>query len=167
METLYGLFCGDLGGGLEDGIQALLGLTGMGDAAMPISLEDLLRVLKRRNQLELEDRLGATCWERVLRWAARDPAAGQTQAEVAKLWRIQQPSVSQTLQQLTAAGALPRCGREPIQYLLTGTTRLVGVFWVGTQGASFASSRATWLGRLSHRGNGIQLLDHLRVNICC
>lgn len=130
VETLYGLFRGNLRGmlkSLEEGIQALLGLTIMGDAAMPVSLDDLLPVLKRRNQLELEGRLGITCWERVLRWAAMDPAARQTQAELARLWRIRQPSVSQTLQQLTAAGAveaLPRCGREPIQYLLTGTTRL-------------------------------------------
>jgi hypothetical protein len=35
--------------------------------------------------------------------------------------------VSQTLQQLTASGAveaLPRKGRDPIQYMLTGTARL-------------------------------------------
>ena len=130
VEQLYGVFRGDLRGllkSLEDGMQALLGLAAMGDAAMPISLDDLLPALKRRNQLELQRRLGATYWERVLCWAATDPAATQTQAELAMLWRIQQPSVSQTLQQLTVAGAveaLPRCGREPIQYLLTGTTRL-------------------------------------------
>ena len=130
VEQLYGLFRGDLRGllkSLEDGIQALLGLTTVGDAAMPITLEDLLPVLKQRNQAELAERLGATGWERLLFWAGVDPAARQTQAALARLWRIQQPSVSQTLQQLVAAGAveaLPRCGREPIQYLLTGAARL-------------------------------------------
>ena len=130
MEQLYGLFRGDLRGmlkSLEDGLQDLLGLTIVGEEARPIGLEDLGAVLKRRNRLELEERLGGTCWERVLRWVATDPTARRTQAELAKLWRIQQPSVSQTLQQLTGAGAveaLPRSGREPIQYLLTGTTRL-------------------------------------------
>ena len=130
VEQLYGLFRGDLRGmlkSLEDGLQDLLGLTLVGEEARPIGLEDLGAVLKRRNRLELEERLGGTCWERVLRWAATDPTARRTQAELAKLWRIQQPSVSQTLQQLTGAGAveaLPRSGREPIQYLLTGTTRL-------------------------------------------
>ena len=130
VEQLYGLFRGDLRGmlkSLEDGLQDLLGLTIVGEEARPIGLEDLGAVLKRRNRLELEERLGGTCWERVLRWAATDPTARRTQAELAKLWRIQQPSVSQTLQQLTGAGAveaLPRSGREPIQYLLTGTTRL-------------------------------------------
>ncbi len=120
VEQLYGLFRGDLRGllkSLEGGMQALLGLAAMGDAAMPISLDDLVLVLKQRNQLELQRRLGRTCWERVLCWAATGPAATQTQAELAMLWRIQQPPVSQTLQQLTAAGAveaLPRRGREPI-----------------------------------------------------
>jgi DNA-binding transcriptional ArsR family regulator len=43
------------------------------------------------------------------------------------LWAVKQPSVSQTLQQLIEAGAveaLPRRGREAIQYLMTGTARL-------------------------------------------
>ena len=130
VEQLYDLFRGDLRGMLKslgDGMQELLGLTIVGDAALPVGLDDLLPVLRQRNQLELKDRLGAMCWERLLRWAAADPAAQQTQAELARLWHIQQPSVSQTLQQLTAAGAveaLPRCGRDPIRYLLTGTTKL-------------------------------------------
>jgi hypothetical protein len=54
-------------------------------------------------------------------------AALQTQAQLVEVWQIKQPSVSQTLQQLIEAGAveaLPRRGREPIQYLMTGTARL-------------------------------------------
>jgi DNA-binding transcriptional ArsR family regulator len=44
-----------------------------------------------------------------------------------ELWQVRQPTVSQTLQQLIEAGAveaLPRRGREAIQYLMTGTARL-------------------------------------------
>ena len=55
-------------------------------------------------------------------------AALQTQAQLVEVWQIKQPSVSQTLQQLIEAGAveaLPRRGREPIQYLMTGPARLV------------------------------------------
>ena len=51
----------------------------------------------------------------------------QTQAQLVELWQVKQPSVSQTLQQLIEAGAveaLPRRGREAIQYLMTGTARL-------------------------------------------
>jgi len=43
------------------------------------------------------------------------------------LWGVSQSAVSQTLQQLTTAAAveaLPRKGRDPIQYMLTGTARL-------------------------------------------
>ena len=56
-----------------------------------------------------------------------DPATIQTQAELVELWQVKQPSVSQTLQQLIEAGAveaLPRRGREAIQYLMAGTARL-------------------------------------------
>jgi Mn-dependent DtxR family transcriptional regulator len=56
-----------------------------------------------------------------------DAAAVQTQAQLVELWQVKQPSVSQTLQQLIEAGAveaLPRRGREAIQYLMTGTSRL-------------------------------------------
>ena len=60
-------------------------------------------------------------------WAQVDAASIQTQAQLVELWQVKQPSVSQTLQQLIEAGAveaLPRRGREAIQYLMTGTARL-------------------------------------------
>jgi hypothetical protein len=84
-------------------------------------------VLRQRNQRELEDQLGPTAWERLLVWGNRDPEAREIQIGLKTLWNISQPAVSQTLQQLIAVGAveaLPRKGREPIQYLLTGTARL-------------------------------------------
>ncbi|MGA1064110.1 MAG: hypothetical protein ACO3TC_07145, partial [Burkholderiaceae bacterium] len=76
------------------------------DGAAPVGMDDLLLVLRQRNQQELKDQLGPTAWERLLAWGNRD---------------------SQTLHQLTASGAveaLPRKGRDPIQYMLTGTARL-------------------------------------------
>ena len=74
---------------------------------------------------ELQKQLGDTAWERLLGWAKEDSASTQTQ--LVDLWQVKQPSVSQTLQQLIEAGAveaLPRRGREAIQYLMTGTARL-------------------------------------------
>ena len=132
VERLYQLFRGDLRGmlkALEDGMTALLGLTApaSGDGAAPVGMDDLLLVLRQRNQLELEDQLGPTAWERLLVWGNRDPEAREIQIGLKTLWNISQPAVSQTLQQLIAVGAveaLPRKGREPIQYLLTGTARL-------------------------------------------
>jgi DNA-binding transcriptional ArsR family regulator len=84
-------------------------------------------VLRQRNQQELKDQLGPTAWERLLAWGNRDPEALEIQTALMTLWGVSQPAVSQTLQQLTAAGAveaLPRKGRDPIQYVLTGTARL-------------------------------------------
>ena len=127
---LYELFRGDLRGmlkALEDGITALLGLTIAGAEVAPVGLEDLLLTLLQRNQAELQEQLGDTAWERLLAWAQVDAAGVQTQAQLVELWQVKQPSVSQTLQQLIEAGAveaLPRRGREAIQYLMTGTARL-------------------------------------------
>lgn len=59
--------------------------------------------------MALREQLGDAAWLQLLAWA------------------VKQPSVSQLLQQLIEAGAveaLPRRGREAIQYLLTGTARL-------------------------------------------
>jgi DNA-binding MarR family transcriptional regulator len=63
----------------------------------------------------------------LLGWAKEDSASTQTQAQLVDLWQVKQPSVSQTLQQLIEAGAveaLPRRGREAIQYLMSGKARL-------------------------------------------
>jgi len=130
VQRLYELFRGDLRGllkALEDGITALLGLTSAGADVAPVGLEDLLLTLRQRNQVELQEQLGDTAWERLLAWAEVDSASIQTQAQLVELWQVKQPSVSQTLQQLIEAGAveaLPRRGREAIQYLMTGTARL-------------------------------------------
>ena len=130
VQRLYELFRGDLRGllkALEDGITALLGLTAGGAEVAPVGLDDLLLTLRQRNQAELQEQLGDTAWERLVAWAQVDSASIQTQAELVELWAVKQPSVSQTLQQLIEAGAveaLPRRGREAIQYLMTGTARL-------------------------------------------
>ena len=130
VQRLYELFRGDLRGmlkALEDGITSLLGLTSAGAEVAPVGLEDLLLTLRQRNQAELQEQLGSTAWDRLLAWAQVGTAALQTQAQLVDVWQIKQPSVSQTLQQLIEAGAveaLPRRGREPIQYLMTGTARL-------------------------------------------
>ena len=130
VRKLYTLFRGDLRGllkSLEDGITVMLGLTSAGVDPAPVGLDDLLPMLRERNQTELRQQLGDTAWERLVAWAQVDSASCQTQAELVALWAVKQPSVSQTLQQLIEAGAveaLPRRGREAIQYLMTGTARL-------------------------------------------
>ncbi|MCS5700363.1 ATP-binding protein [Cyanobium sp. FGCU-52] len=130
VQRLYALFRGDLRGmlkALEDGITALLGFTSAGADVAPVGLEDLLLTLRQRNQAELREQLGDTAWERLVAWARVDSASSQTQAQLVELWQVRQPTVSKTLQQMIEAGAveaLPRRGREAIQYLMTGTVRL-------------------------------------------
>jgi hypothetical protein len=137
VQRLYELFRGDLRGmlkALEDGITALLGLTSAGADVAPVGLEDLLLTLRQRNQVELREQLGDTAWERLVAWARVDSVSSQTQAQLVELWHVRQPTVSQTLQQMIEAGAveaLPRRGREAIQYLMTGTARLA--FAAGSQ----------------------------------
>jgi len=130
VEKLYALFRGDLRGllkALEEGITALLGLTTAGADVAPVGLADLLLTLRQRNQVQLQEQVGESGWARLLAWAQGDPETIQTQAQLVKLWAIKQPSVSQMLRQLIEAGAveaMPHRGREPIQYLLTGSARL-------------------------------------------
>ena len=132
VERLYQLFRGDLRGmlkALEDGITALLGLTAAAgsEGVAPVGMDDLLLVLRQRNQRKLEDQLGPGAWDRLTAWGSSDPDAIRIQTELRTLWGISQPAVSQTLSQLIVVGAveaLPRRGREPIQYILTGTARL-------------------------------------------
>ena len=101
IDALNALLCGDLRGllkALEDGITALLGLTGNVDGPGQIGLTDPTQVLSRRYGPELQDQLGATLWQRLTARAARDAQAVFTQAELVALWGIKQPSVSQPLQ---------------------------------------------------------------------
>ena len=114
---------------LEDGMTGLLGLTSAAtsDGIAPVGMDDLLLVLRQRNQEELKEQLGPTAWERLVAWGNHDPEAVETQTGLKTLWGISQSAVSQTLQHLTTAAAveaLPRRGRDPIQYMLTGTARL-------------------------------------------
>ncbi len=130
IEALDPLFRGDLRGllkALEDGVTALLGLTGGRQDIAPIEAEDLTLVLRHRYQLELRERTGAIHWPRLQAWAVEDPGAVMVQADLRDLWGLSQPSVSQALRQLIEAGAveaLPRQGGDPIPYALSGSTRL-------------------------------------------
>lgn len=74
-----------------------------------MGLGDLLLTLQQRNQMELQAQLGETTWERLLVWAQVDARSIQTQAQLVEAGAVE---------------ALPRRGREAIQYLMTGTARL-------------------------------------------
>ena len=131
VEELYKLFHGDLRGmlkSLEDGIETLL-LNTMGVPSSPFTLNDLLSVLKKQNQEELEEELGSKSWSRIVTWVQKvGPDSTQTQADLLEIWEINQNAVSKIINnELIPSGAvesLPRRGQDPIKYMLTGNSRL-------------------------------------------
>lgn len=137
VEELYGLFRGDLRGllkALDDGTVLLIGLEGVppeGDAdrrVAPLTLSALRPVLARRYSAMLAHDLDERRAEQLAAWGRDDPASIQTQKSLAALWKIKQASISIALAALERQGyvvALPRAGTQPIQYVLSGVSRLV------------------------------------------
>ena len=137
VEELYALFEGDLRGllkALDDGTALLVGLEGVppeGAASRqvaPLTLDALRPVLQQRYAAVLAHDLDARRTEQLASWGRHDPASTQTQKSLAALWKIQQASVSIALAALQRQGyvvALPRVGAQPIQYALSGVSRLV------------------------------------------
>ncbi|OOV35209.1 hypothetical protein BV61_01170 [Candidatus Synechococcus spongiarum LMB bulk15M] len=134
IQELHGLFRGDLRAmlrALEDGVVELLiadqQQTNASGGRPPISRDALLKVLHRLYQELLKQQLGSTTWKRLEAWAAKDAAVSQTRKQLQKIWKLSQPAVSRILQDpgiAVAVEALPRHGKDPIQYLLTGAARL-------------------------------------------
>ena len=136
VEELYALFRGDLRGllkALDDGTVRLIGLEGIPVhgkpvRAAPLTIEALRPVLQQRYAAMLEHDLDARRTEQLAKWGRRDPASVQTQKSLAALWKITQAGVSIALAALQRQGyvvALPRAGTQPIQYVLSGMSRLV------------------------------------------
>ena len=133
IQELHGLFRGDLRAmlrALEDGVVELLiadqQQTNASGGRSPISRDALLKVLHQLYQ-ELKQQLGSTTWKRLEAWSAKDAAVSQTRKQLQKIWKLSQPAVSRILQDpgiAVAVEALPRHGKDPIQYLLTGAARL-------------------------------------------
>jgi hypothetical protein len=137
---LYSLFRGDLRGmlkALEDGVSPLLGIAGTGEAddpssgagpVRPLTLDEIRPVLQKRYAAHLASLPEQTRVEQLTRWGTTQPGGTQTQKSLAKLWKVSQGAVSNALKYLTQQGyviALPRAGGEPIQYVLSGTSRLI------------------------------------------
>jgi hypothetical protein len=128
VEALSSLYSGDLRGmlqALDDGVRPLLSET---IPARPLTFTELAPVLTDTYR----DLFAATSDEAVMRrlaiWGQQAPLATQTQATLATLWQVRQPTVSATLAALRARGYVvpaPRTGREPMAYALSGTSLLL------------------------------------------
>jgi hypothetical protein len=134
VALLYELFRGDLRGllkALEAGIEPLLGLPSEHDstAGRPVTAEELRSTLRARYLADLAAQLEPTRIEQLTVWGQKDSTSTQTQKTLKALWKLNsQGGVSYAIGALVRQGyafALPRVGTEPIQYVLSGTSRLI------------------------------------------
>lgn len=128
VATLYGIFRGDLRGflkALEDGTS----LIGLDEATgRPLTFADLEPVLRQRYERELSELPEQVRTKQLTKWGTKARDVSQTQDSLGKLWGISQASVSTALAYLIRQGyvvALPRAGRGPIEYVLSGVSRLI------------------------------------------
>ena len=129
VAALYDFYRGDLRGllkALEDGVGVLIGLEDT--ATRPLTLDELRPVLQQRYAAELAALPEQPRVEQLTKWGTTAPAAAQTQKSLQKLWGLSQGRVSTAVGYLVRQGyvvALPRVGASPIQYVLSGVSRLI------------------------------------------
>jgi Cdc6-like AAA superfamily ATPase len=125
VATLHTLYRGDLRGvlkALDEGVTPLLGL------ARSVTLDELRETLRGRYQTELASRMDGKRLEQLNAWGTKDPATAHTQKSLKALWKVSQAAVSNAVTSFVQQGyvvALPRVGAEPIQYVLSGVSRLI------------------------------------------
>ena len=140
VDRLFEIFQGDLRGllkALDDGVEECIGLGATGDATAatrsgsavpPVALPELARALQARYAAVMRGELDEARIAQLDQWATTDPDAVRTQRELMGLWSLSQGTVSTVLGTLVGAGyviARPRQGNEPIQYTLSGKSRIV------------------------------------------
>ena len=138
VRLLVELYHGDLRGvlqALDDGVRPnlVLGATStsfsaMGGAHHHVGMEALRATLQPRYAMQLGTVLDTRRIAHLTTWATRDASDVHTQASLSALWQIKQSAVSITLRKLTMQGyviALPRQGNAAIEYVLSGTSRLI------------------------------------------
>jgi hypothetical protein len=133
VDRLYGLYRGDLRSllkALEDGVTPLLGIAGTDSSIpRPLTTEDIAPVLRARYGAELHNLPEQARVEQLTKWGESSLRGPQTQDTLQTLWKLSsRGSVSQAVNYLVAQGyvvALPREGKKPIQYVLSGTSALI------------------------------------------
>lgn len=139
VSALYELYRGDLRGllkALDDGVGQLIGIeglrrsTGRGSTAAvrPLTIDELRPTLHDRYLAELLQLPDRARVEQLTRWGETAPARAMTQKSLTRLWKISQGAVSAALAWFVERGfvvALPRKGTQPIDYVLSGSSRLM------------------------------------------
>lgn len=142
-DEIYELYRGDLRGllqALDDGVTPNIGLAprkkpdhtdtevALSGIIQPLQFDDIAPTLRQ----EYQDQLTALPQEhhvrRLLKWGETRGADAQTQKTLTTLWKVRQATVSETLSYLIGQGlvvAMPRQGKAPIEYHLSGRSRLI------------------------------------------
>jgi hypothetical protein len=129
VATLYEFFRGDLRGllkALEDGVSLLIGLDDT--SPRPLTLDELRPVLQQRYAAELDTLAEQTRVAQLTKWGTTAPTMPQTQKSLGTMWKLSQGAVSTAISYFIRQGyviALPRGGANPIQYVLSGVSRLI------------------------------------------
>jgi len=100
----------------------------MGGAGHPVGVDALRATLQPGYAMQLGTVLDTRRIAHLTTWATRGASDVHTQASLSALWQIKQSAVSITLSILTTPGcvvALPRQGNAAIEYVLSGTSRLI------------------------------------------
>jgi hypothetical protein len=125
--------------GARDGVGPLIGLAGIQGSGnqlarasrftlAPLTLDELRPMLQRRYTAHLQSVPEQGRVEQLTRWGTQSPERTQTQKSLMKLWGESQGAVSTAIDYLVCQGyvvALPRHGTDPIQYVLSGVSRLI------------------------------------------
>lgn len=151
IDRLFEVFQGDLRGllkALDDGVEECIGLGGAvhtlpmqaragasptpfperSTSVPPVCLADLARVLQARYSAAMRSELEELRATQLSQWMEADPTSVRTQRDLTQMWDLSQGTVSNALASLIAAGyvvARPRQGKSPIQYALSGKSRLI------------------------------------------
>lgn len=132
VAELHALYRGDLRGllqALESGVKPLLGLNASGSTPQPADAASVRAMTQARYSAELERRLDKTRGRQLDLWGRQAPGDVMTQTALKTLWNLKsQGTVSLAINTLVHQGyviALPRDGRKPVEYVLSGVSRMV------------------------------------------
>jgi AAA ATPase domain len=140
VDQLFAAFAGDLRGllkALDDGVEDCIGFDGSDTSGTPVdstplvapvSLANFATILQARYTAAMYADLESARAAQLTTWITQAPTATHAQKDLQQLWGISQGAVSGAVRDLASRGyveALSRDGAQPIQYRLTGKSRVI------------------------------------------
>lgn len=140
VDQLFTAFSGDLRGllkALDDGVEECIGFDGAGSLGTSVGtmspvaavgLANFATILQARYTAAMYADLESARAEQLTTWITEAPTANCTQKDLQRLWSLSQGAVSGAVRDFVGRGyvqTLPRDGAQPIQYRLTGKSRVI------------------------------------------